>query len=580
MNLATSFGLMLASCSLSAQELRWQLPPRGAAVYVRKLTVEQTYEPKDVWVPGVWAGEPQMAAVLASELADNRQHVDEVPCDPRELLASVAFDLRPLRGGKARVPFEGRDRFQPVRADVVMGELAADGGQSIEITIELDAKAARTLANPNLATMRGRWRGSRTIDSKKGLVTRLAGSAEFTVDYPAFVEGQENRPKRQQRIRITDLWTLDAVLVPDDAEFRRRVTKAIHSSVAKLQKDLTTRFEQPFVPGGDPFHDHQPGELALVLLAVVRGGEDARDPIVQRGYTELRKLVIQGTYELGVAILAMEALYTPLTEWAGLREGRLQAPMPRTLAAEDFAIVQGWAKELLDNIDTTTDPAYLRRWHYGPSVSWDNSTTQYALLGLYGAALCGVEISPTVWTSAMNHWLQCAQRQGSPDWLRIASHQDVQKGSRTRASGNKVQPTGWSYHEGEVTGSMTTAGIAALTLCCSALRIQKKGSAKVFAEADAAVRGGFLWLQQNFSVRHNPGPRGEWDNWQLYYLYGLERACELNQVALLGEHDWYFEGAVRLLSTQRDDGGWGGWVDTAFGLLFLKKAALPVVTGR
>ena len=127
---------------------------------------------------------------------------------------------------------------------------------------------------------------------------------------------------------------------------------------------------------------------------------------------------------------------------------------------------------------------------------------------------------------------------------------------------------------------MTTAGISGLSLCTSALRLQKKGNPKLLADADAAVRGAFLWLEQNFSVRHNPGPHGSRSHWQLYYLYGLERACELNQVALLADRDWYFEGALRLCSEQRADGTWGSWVDTAFGLLFLKKTALPAVTGR
>ena len=47
----------------------------------------------------------------------------------------------------------------------------------------------------------------------------------------------------------------------------------------------------------------------------------------------------------------------------------------------------------------------------------------------------------------------------------------------------------------------------------------------------------------------------DWPNWQLYYLYGLERACELNQVALLGDRDWYFVSVpVHWADHHRGDG--------------------------
>lgn len=468
--------LLFLLAPLPAQELRWQLPPRGGAVYTRKLTVEQTHEPKSAWIPGVWQGEPQVAAVLAGELDAGRQCPAEPVADPREFLARIGLDLRPARGGKARLEVDAFDRFQPVRVDVVLGALGADGAQSIEANIEYDAKAARAAStNPNLAKLQGRLRGTRVLDAAKGLVLSVTGTAEFTVDYPAFQEGEEVRPVRKQQIRLADAWTLDAVLTSADAEFQERVTKAIRASIAALRTQLASRLERPFDAGGDPYHDHQPGELALALLALRRSGEDARDPLLQRGYDQLRRLLIHGTYELGVAILAMEALYTPPGEWAEMRAGRLKTPLPRTLPADDLAIVQGWAKELLDNIDTTVDAAYVRRWHYGPSKEWDNSTTQYALLGLYAATLCGVETSPQVWTAAANHWLQCGERVGTPDFVRVTTQLEMQKSARTRSGGTKLQAMGWGYKGNNATGSMTTAGIAALTLCSSALRIQKKG---------------------------------------------------------------------------------------------------------
>lgn len=42
-----------------------------------------------------------------------------------------------------------------------------------------------------------------------------------------------------------------------------------------------------------------------------------------------------------------------------------------------------------------------------------------------------------------------------------------------------------------------------------------------------------------------------------------------------GAHDWYREGADLLLSLQRENGSWGDHVETAFAVLFLKRATSP-----
>lgn len=579
--LRTALSVLLAASALVAQELQWQLPERGAALYQRKLAVENTHEPKDAWVPDPWWGRAAEAIVLHGELDEKRQRPGLVVQDPREFVSAVALDLARTKAGKVELAVEGWDRFQPVRVEVTWTAIAEDGSQSFEGTVGPDPKANRGgyTPPPQAPRMTGTFRGKRTVDRAKGLVTALEGSCSLVLEHPKHKDWDREHPARRQQLTVRDAWQFERVLAPEDPEFRTRVADGIRKSVEALRRQLDQRMN--IRPGGDPFHDAQPGELALILLALMRGGEDPRSEHMQKGYGELRKLVIQGTYSLAVAILAIEALYTPPGEWADLRSGRIKAPLPRTLTPADSALVAEWTKELLDNVDTTVDQAYLRRWHYGPSQSWDNSNTQYALLGLYGAVLCGIEVPAQVWPAAANHWLQVKATDGAPGTVDLVSQAELGK-SRTRAGGNaKLQPVGWSYQQGgPPTGSMTTAGITGLTVCASAMRMQKRGNPKLMKDIDAAVRGSFLWFERNLTVRHNPGPRGSWGSWYHYYLYGLERACELNQVALLGGRDWYFEGAMQLLASQNPDGSWGSWVDTAFGLLFLKKTALPAVTGK
>ncbi|HKS15795.1 MAG TPA: hypothetical protein VJU16_00625, partial [Planctomycetota bacterium] len=100
---------------------------------------------------------------------------------------------------------------------------------------------------------------------------------------------------------------------------------------------------------------------------------------------------------------------------------------------------------------------------------------------------------------------------------------------------------------------------------------------------ESAKRAGLAWLQANYSVRGCPPSAGFWSVFHLYYLYSLERVGVLYGIRDIGGHDWYLEGAVLLIRDQRPDGGWFSYdeipvVDTAFALLFLKKATLKVAT--
>jgi hypothetical protein len=573
--------LVLASTTV-AQAVRWQLPDRGGAAYTRQLSLQSKIEPAGTWTPEVWFGEQQPGTVLAGELDPSRQRLALPPWDIRDLACHLALDLTQLRASKPRIEMTHGGRFQPVRIEATYGVVGPDGVQAFSATIEPDTKAARGegAPPPEVPRLQGRLQGTRTVDRSRGLVLRIDASADLVFDFPAHDDGNTKHPARRQQVQLQDRWSDPVVLCADDGEFKSRVTQAIRRSTDFLKQKVEEHTGAEWAKDGDPYHDIQPGELALMLLAIRRGGEDPHDPVLVRGFERLRKCIIEGTYSLAVAILAVESLHTPPGEWAEMRAGRIKGPMPRALPPADLEAVREWTKRLLDNVDSTVDAAYLRRWHYGPSTSWDNSNTQYALLGLYGAQLCGVDISPQVWTAAANHWLRCAIPSGEPDFAVLTSHKDLEKATRTRPGTTRLQPRAWGYQLADPTGSMTAAGITGLTLCSSALRVQKKGNPKLLTEVDDAVRAGFLWFQQNLSVRRNPGHANAWQEWRLYYLYGLERACELNQLALLGGRDWYLEGALQLLGSQREDGSWGSWRDTAFGLLFLKKAALPAITGR
>jgi hypothetical protein len=141
-------------------------------------------------------------------------------------------------------------------------------------------------------------------------------------------------------------------------------------------------------------------------------------------------------------------------------------------------------------------------------------------------------------------------------------------------------------------GSMTTAGIAALAVGRDILGPDDSWLAT--PGRDHAVRKalweGFGWLGANWELNDNPGQPG---NWPFYWIYGLERCAMLGGVEFVGTHDWYHEGAVRLIRDQREDGSWpktqrmrppgdqnvrwwSDQVDTCFALLFLTRGTPPL----
>ena len=126
---------------------------------------------------------------------------------------------------------------------------------------------------------------------------------------------------------------------------------------------------------------------------------------------------------------------------------------------------------------------------------------------------------------------------------------------------------------------MTAAGISGLTICEAGLL---EGGGKLTAAKREQIRkarlGGFSWFAKHLTVRANPTGNTHWANRRYYYLFGLERACELSMVARLHGRNWYFEGAELILQDQYRRGSWGKLTKTCFALLFLKKAVVGPAT--
>jgi hypothetical protein len=420
---------------------------------------------------------------------------------------------------------------------------------------------------------------------------------------PLVARAEEDPKARQKRL---------AEAAKAKAEEDRRFAEAVNGAIDRGAKWLEKQQGQDgsfgsFEPGGRDKKDL--GLQALALLTLAKCGADEKDPAIQKGMRHLRLLYDGGppagwdlkgqgglmTYSVASMILFYEALYNPP---APVKAGeRYAAPKKRScrFPKEVEEIVRFLVSWLVEKQEDQV-------WRYpgGTEGNQDLSNTQYALLALQAAARCGIEAPANVYKRALQYLLEQQQKDGpeTPRWIPNPAYDpggEDRYGPFLQAAKDKAR--GWAYlpNTDAVSGSMTTAGIAGLSICRDRLRAHDALDKDLDKRIERSLLDGCAWLGRHFKVDGNPGTGG----WHYYYLYGLERAGAMTGLVHFGQHDWYREGAQHLLGAQQKDGGWaevpvGGnnakfqnrTTQTCFALLFLRRATVPpalpvgpVVTG-
>ncbi len=316
------------------------------------------------------------------------------------------------------------------------------------------------------------------------------------------------------------------------------VQRSIDRGVAYLRKS------QNDSGGWQEFGSQSCGLSALCTLALLNGGLDKDDPAVVRALRYLRTFEPKETYSVSLQTLVFCQLGSAI----------------------DLSRIRSNVELLCERQKSDGDRSGA--WDYGGNRSIGNgdpSNTQFALLALGAAKDRGIDVDPVVFERSLKYWI-----------------------SRQRGGG-------WTYHGGApVSGSMTCAGIASVIIARGGLegdsssivddQIRCCGG---IPDQQDPVEAGLAWLGRNFSLQVNPGGSSMT---YYYYLYALERVGRLSGRRFIGDHDWYREGAERLLELQ--DGFQGFWsgagqmaesnpdVATSFALLFLSKGKRQVVVGR
>lgn len=313
-----------------------------------------------------------------------------------------------------------------------------------------------------------------------------------------------------------------------------QVQRSIDRGIDYLRKTQTQR------GGWNEYGNQSCGLSALCTLAWVNAGVSRQDPDMVRAMEYLRAFRPDETYSVALQTLVF------------CQVGAIE-DLPRIRRNVAWLVEQQKGE----------GQRFEGAWGYGGGRgNGDPSNAQFAVLALGAASDRGIEIESEVFALASQYWKKIQLPGG-----------------------------GWSYGGSTPSGSMTCAGIASMIICGGSLRdaggigpasLQCCGG----GEVDDTVERGLESLGRRFTVEANPG--GELLSY-FYYLYAVERVGRLSGRRLIGERDWYREGAERLVGLQDDfDGSWrgGGPVEsnrdiaTSFALLFLAKGKRQVVIGR
>ncbi|MHC4598277.1 MAG: prenyltransferase/squalene oxidase repeat-containing protein [Planctomycetota bacterium] len=386
-----------------------------------------------------------------------------------------------------------------------------------------------------------------------------------------------------------------------DGELQKRVNMAVQKGMKCLEGLQSPDGTWRGVWGNfKPPHNYPMGETALCLLALLKSGLHRSDEKIQKGFAWLRKQPLKKTYEVGILLMAIEALHAkqepaPVDPKAltVVARGKVKpSPQDKDWMRQcvDFLLRVRVSSQRILGKDTGKALAHKDVWHY-PSTTGDHSNTQFALLGLKSAAKCGIDIPPEVWHNTLLHFLEIQEKDGPavPRWRVSTDKKDNRYVVFKRPTGVPDHARGWAYAAtkypktgisdplGATTGSMTCVGVSSLAIALSELG--RNCPLDLKPKAEQAIWDGIAWLNYHWKIEENP--RHPEQRWHYYYLYGLERVGVLTWQRTIGKHDWYRKGAEYLIESQLGSGGWdcpvcnGILNNTCFALLFLTRATVP-----
>lgn len=182
------------------------------------------------------------------------------------------------------------------------------------------------------------------------------------------------------------------------------------------------------------------------------------------------------------------------------------------------------------------------------NFDWDNSNSQYGLLGVWSGAETDIQIPDAYWQSVEDHWAKSQLNDGS-----------------------------WGYRSGDNSGgiTMTLAGITSLFVAHDWIQQDRVGALGGDPFSPALTKG-LAWLEtgdQSVNL-----PIGIADG---YAHYSVARAGLASGFKYFGKHDWYAELSRKIIHEQKPNGSWSeNPIATSFRLLFLARGRHPIMFNK
>ncbi len=314
-----------------------------------------------------------------------------------------------------------------------------------------------------------------------------------------------------------------------------QVVNAIHRGVAYL---LAHENPKTFWETGIQGKPNVGGETALVTEALLDVGQSLKmpelnifHPAMQNALKFLTRLQAKSTYSVSFQANCMTLL-------------------PRK--KRYLRVLRYDERYLLYSVHSNGAYIYTIAPHQPPNPvlpgNWDNSNSQYGVLGMWAVAHAGLEVPEKYWRLVASHWRKTQKADGT-----------------------------WDYNQGNSGhwDAFTPAGVASLFICDEYIF----ASPRLKATPDPAILSGLAWLTKHF----NPNERN------LYGMYGIERVALASGLKTFGTNDWYRDFAYTLVHEQGADGSWPGYmhwfsfdsnIGTAYALLILDRGLNPVLINK
>lgn len=292
------------------------------------------------------------------------------------------------------------------------------------------------------------------------------------------------------------------------------------------------------------------GDTALAVLALLYAGEDPRDDDMAKSLEWLARADLKTTYTIACRahVLALGG--------GSRHKGRLESDA-------NWLVQNVWPRGVrsMGGYDYRAIPA-----RQSEGGRYDNSNSQFGVLGAWMAAEAGQRIPQDYWLLTEDHWLRDQNNDG-----------------------------GWGYEQNAFsTGSMTAAGLATMFVVLDQAHARDEGrfngtstpncgNYKAATRVIASIETGLSWLGREFSADNPRGAR----EWKYYYLYGVERAGRASGQKYFQQRDWFRLGAQELLREQTDEGYWPGTGstmtehrNTCFATMFLCHGRAPLFMNK